>query len=353
MKTSNISTSSLENALRYTRLRAQDELAQAMKESTTGRLSDIGLALGAKTSRSVDLNSELQRIDGLKATNSIATSRLSASQGALAAISKNGQTILNTLVGLSGNVDANSIATMTTTMKSAFASFTSLANTSFNGEYLFSGINTDVKPLKDYNDPAGSTAKANYNAALSTFLAAQTPPLTDISQMNGTQMDDFISNSLQPMFTGASWNPAWSDATDQNMTSRVTRGEVVDTSTNANTDGFRKMAFVSVLVTEVLSKTLSPSARQAATGKAQTIVGEAITGIDAQRTRLGLSESRIKQVNETLDGQKDIIENHLNGLEGVDPVEARTRVTALSTLVETSYAMTAKILQMSLLNYLK
>lgn len=353
MKTSTISTSSLQNALRYTRMKAQEELSQALTESTTGRFSDIGAALGAKTTRSVDLNSEIQRIEGLKATNSIATSRLSASQDALSAISKNGQTILNTLVGLSGNVDANGIATMTATMKSAFANFTSLANTSFNGEYLFSGINTDVKPLKDYNDPAGSTAKANYNAALSNFLAAQTPPLTDISQMDGTQMNDFISNTLQPMFTGAGWNPAWSDATDQNMTSRVTRGEVLDTSTNANTDGFRKMAFVSVLVTEVLSQPLSASARQAATGRAQTIVGEAITGIDAERTRLGLSESRIKQVNDTLDDQKKIITLHLDGLEGVDTYEASTRVSTLKTLLESSYAMTMKILQMSLLNYLK
>lgn len=353
MKTSTISTLSVQNAIRYTRMKAQEELTSAQKEATTGRYSDIGAALGAKTTRSVDLNGEMLRIENLKATNSIATSRLSASQEALSAISRSGQTILNTLVALSGNVDATSIGTMTTTMKGAFSNFAALANTSFNGEYLFSGINTDVKPLTDFNDPAGSPAKTAYNNALNTFLAAQTPVLTDISQMSGTQMNDFITNTLEPMFSGAAWASDWSQATDQNMTSRVTRGEVVETSTNANTAGFRNMALASIIATEIMSKPLSQDARQAAGAKATTIVGQAITGTDAQRTRLGLSEARIKQVNETLDAQKDIIELHLNGLEGVDAYEASTRVATLKALVENSYAMTMQILQMSLVNYLK
>ena len=353
MKTSTISTLSVQNAIRYTRMKAEQELSKAQKEATTGRYSDIGVALGAKTTRSVDLSGEVLRIENLKSTNSIATSRLSASQEALSAISKNGQTILNTLVALSGNVDATSVATMTTTMKGAFSNFTSLANTSFNGEYVFAGINTDVKPLTDFNDPAGSPAKTAYTNALNTFMAAQTPAISSISQMSGAQMTDFINNTLQPMFSGTAWTTDWSSATDQNMTARVGRSEVIDTSTNANTDGFRNMALASVIATEILSQPLSADARTAAGKLTGEIVGKAITGIDAQRTRLGLSEARIKQVNTSLDAQKDIIENHLNGLEGVDPYEASTRVSTLKSLVENSYAMTMQILQMSLVNYLK
>lgn len=353
MKTSTISTLSVQNAIRYTRMKAEQDLAKSQKEATTGRYSDIGVALGAKTTRSVDLNGEVLRIENLKATNSIATSRLSASQEAMSAISKTGQTILNTLVALSGNVDATSVANMTTTMNGAFSNFTALANTSFNGEYVFAGINTDVKPLTDFNDPAGSPAKTAYTNALNTFMAAQAPPISSISQMDGTQMNNFIDNTLKPMFSGAAWTTDWSSATDQNMTARVGRGEVIDTSTNSNTDGFRNMALASVIATQILSQPLSAAARQAASKQATEIVGQAISGIDAQRTRLGLSEARVTQVNTSLDAQKDIIENHLNGLEGVDPYEAATRVETLKALVENSYAMTMKILQMSLVNYLK
>jgi flagellar hook-associated protein 3 FlgL len=42
----------------------------------------------------------------------------------------------------------------------------------------------------------------------------------------------------------------------------------------------------------------------------------------------------------------------INVLESVDPFEASTRVSALMTQVETAYAMTARIQNLSLLKYL-
>ena len=50
--------------------------------------------------------------------------------------------------------------------------------------------------------------------------------------------------------------------------------------------------------------------------------------------------------------QIDIMTNHIGVLEGVDPYEASTRVSALLTQVETAYAMTARIQKLSLLKYL-
>ena len=50
--------------------------------------------------------------------------------------------------------------------------------------------------------------------------------------------------------------------------------------------------------------------------------------------------------------QMDVIAKHISALESVDPYEASTRVTTLLTQIETSYAMTARIQQLSLLDYL-
>ena len=46
----------------------------------------------------------------------------------------------------------------------ALDAFTAAANTSFNGEYIFSGVKTDSRPLDDYTS-ASSTAKAAYASA--------------------------------------------------------------------------------------------------------------------------------------------------------------------------------------------
>ena len=50
--------------------------------------------------------------------------------------------------------------------------------------------------------------------------------------------------------------------------------------------------------------------------------------------------------------QADLFERHLLDMEGVDPYEASTRVADLLSHIETSYALTARIQQLSLLRFL-
>ena len=67
---------------------------------------------------------------------------------------------------------------------------------------------------------------------------------------------------------------------------------------------------------------------------------------------LGVSENRITKASTALESQLRIITLHLGDVEGVDAYEASTRMKSLLTQVETSYTLTARIQQMSLMNYL-
>lgn len=351
MTTTKISSLSLQNSLRSMVLTTQADLNRARREVTTGTFDDYGLSLGAHMTRSVDLSGELTRLDNLKSTNSIVNQRLQASQESLNQVAKNAQTILNSLVSLSGNVDKQSISTTTETIRSSFNAITSAANMSLNGEYLFAGINTDVKPLTDYSDPT-SPAKTAYDTALNTFLAAQVPVLTGPEQMSAAQITDFITNTLKPSFMGTDWTTNWSSATDQNMTTRVNRNEIIETSSNTNSDGMRQIALAMVISTELLSKSLSTDARQAASTAAIDAIGQGIAGIDLQRGKLGLSQARVKEADANLDAQRTIIETHLSDLVSVDPYEASSRVKNLETMLEAAYSLTSRLHQLSLVNFL-
>jgi flagellar hook-associated protein 3 FlgL len=48
----------------------------------------------------------------------------------------------------------------------------------------------------------------------------------------------------------------------------------------------------------------------------------------------------------------DLFQNNISDLEGVDPYEAATRVSLLQQQIETSYALTARMQQLSLVKYL-
>ena len=345
MKLSFISSTAIQNAMRQTIRQSQNEMNDASQEATTGVYADIGLALGGNTAQSVDLTREISRIDAITGSNSIVNQRLSSSQSALTAMSSAAQDMLNQLVALSGNQDGSSIQLTQSTATSSLQTFTSYANTMVNGEYLFAGINTDVQPITDQTSSSTDTI----NTALQDYMSAN--GIASTQDITGPQMTDFITSVVEPMFTGSDWSN-WSQASSQNMSSRINGSEVVDSSTNTNEPGMRYFALASMVTTALMGQDLNSAAQGAVSTQAISYTRQAIDGLNDQQSELGLSQSRVSKANDALSAQKDIIQNRVIDLQGVDPYEASTKVNSLETQLETAYTIVAKIQQLSLVNYL-
>ncbi len=255
------------------------------------------------------------------------------------------QQVRNTLVTFKGNDAADQLAIQKTEIQSAMSAFSSAANLSFNGEFLFAGINTDVRPLEDYN----AAAKSTFDTALATFMSAN--GIASMSDFTKAQMEDFITNTLEPLYD-TEWAADWSKASSQNMTSRISTTEVVQSSTNATTEGFRKFALASVIALELMDENVSSEVRAYIGEAALGYVEQANTQITAERSTLGISEARVKKANTSLQAQIKLINTHITDLEGVDTYEASTRMNTLLTQVETSYTLTARIQRLSLIDFL-
>ncbi|OLP55095.1 flagellar biosynthesis protein FlgL [Rhizobium rhizosphaerae] len=352
MKTTFVSSLAIQNAMRLTIQQSQTDIVATQYEMTSGQHYDLGVSLGGSTARSLDLDRELARMDSLKSTNSVVTLRLSASQTALSSMATAAQTARNALTALSGSSDVTLIDNARLSVKSALANFTTAANQTSAGEFIFSGINTDAKPMIDYTTSEGAGAKAAYQNALNGFMASQTPPLTSLADFSAAQMNDFISNTLEPMYLGNDWKANWSDASDQNMTSRISANEVVTSSTNINAVGARKFALASIIGMEMLSADMKSEARNVLSSKTISYFSEAEAGINAQRSELGVSEQRVKGANTALDAQVKLMTTHKNDLDGVDTYQASLKMTSLKTQLETALTLTGRLQQLSLVNYL-
>lgn len=353
MSTANISNLSIQTSMRLTIRQAQNELIKAQQEVTTGIYADVGAAIGGATSTVVDLTRDSLRLQSIKSTNAIATQRLEASQEALDQMAKATEEMNEALIALSGTSNTSNLETAIQTITNSLDTFTSMANTSLGGEYLFSGINTDVQPIQEYTDT--SAAKLAFDNAFATYFTfPQSDPQTASIAATGAapSMEDFITNVVEPMYSGADWSTDWSSATDEVMTSRISQSETVDTSASANDKAMRYLALAAVVAKELLAMDLSDASRTVVTNKAIEYTGIATTGLNSVRTKLGLSENRIEKANESLQVQIDIIDTTLSGKIEVDAYEASTRVNNLLSLVEASYTLTAKIQALSLVNYL-
>jgi flagellar hook-associated protein 3 FlgL len=80
---------------------------------------------------------------------------------------------------------------------------------------------------------------------------------------------------------------------------------------------------------------------------------QAITETTSEQTTLGLAQQRTNAATTRIGAQQKILNESVLDLESVDPYEAATRVNALMSQIETSYALTVQLQNLSLLNYLK
>lgn len=363
MKTSFISSLAMQNSMRTMILKAQTELVNLNTELTTGTHADLGVALAANTARSLDLHRDTNRITSILALNAIATQRLESSQAALDSMAQAAQEIQQVLVSNSSSSEPT-LTTVRTTISNALNNFTSFANTSVNGEFLFSGINTDVKPLDDFM-AEGSTLKEAYDRELNYFMAQQVPPVISPEGLTKDQVETFLSD-MEAKFNGTvlTTNPPhpvagedfWiayaSSASDVNMTSRISQSEVVETSTNSNSSGMRYFVMTAITSMTFLVDAVDPDVREMVATKSITNINFAIAGINQQQSKLGLSESRVSKANDALEAQKKIIDTHLTNIEGIDTYEAKTRLDLLQQQIEIAYSLTTRLQQMSLVNYL-
>ena len=166
-------------------------------------------------------------------------------------------------------------------------------------------------------------------------------------------MKAFLDGAFASLFDGANWTANWSQASDQNITSRISNNERIATSTNANEEPFRLLASVYTMVADLPVEQLGEGAYLALIDTAMELVGRASNAeLTELRASLGTSQGRIKAANERIDVQKGLLNEHVVALEGVDPYEAQVRVNALLTQLETAYALTAKLQNLSLLKYI-
>lgn len=347
MKTSFISSLSVSQALRYSTMRSQADLIKAQKELDTGKVFDTGLALGVRTAQTVTFARDLERLNGIVDSNGLVQARLSATQDALGNLTSAAQEFLGVLTASSSG-DAPSSVTRDSG-RTAMAALTSILNTPINGEYIFAGINTDVRPFDGLS--AGSPAKTAFDAAfLAHFGFSQNDPAAQ--NVTAAQMNTFMTSALDPQFLGAGWQANWSSATDQTIVSRIALNETTGTSVSGNSDGIRKLAMAAASISELLDSNLGAAAREALVDKMVGVVGEVIGSLAELQSQTGVVEQRVSAASERMKMQADLFERSILDTEGVDPYEAANRVKELLSHIETSYALTARIQQLSLLRFL-
>lgn len=347
MKTTYVSTFAMSAATRRSVMEMQAELTARQKELSTQRVADAGLALGAHTGQVVALRRDHASLQAIIDSNATVAGRLDATQGALTGITDGAHQFLGVLIDARSTPEKANVTLARAEEK--LASLIGQLNATHAGQHLFAGINTGVAPIAAYS-PGSTPKQAVDDAFLARFGFAQSDPAA--SSISGADMQDFLDIDFAALFDDTGWPANWSSATDGAIRARVSTGATVSTGETANHPAIRKLTMAYTMMADLGITNLSAGAYDALVSTATGLVGESIQEVTHAQARLGTTQETVTTASERMSVQMDVLAKHINALEGVDPYEAAMQVTSLLTQIETSYAMTARLQRLSLLNYL-
>jgi flagellar hook-associated protein 3 FlgL len=136
------------------------------------------------------------------------------------------------------------------------------------------------------------------------------------------------------------------------MRSRISTTQTIDTSVSANDVAFRKLAKAYTMLSGLGAGNMNQAAMQSLMDTAILSVGDAINDLAGVGAKLGTAQELTSNATSRLKVQGDILTKQVTAMEKVDQTEASVRVTNLQTQLEMSLALTARIQNLSILNYL-
>ncbi|WP_319411809.1 flagellar hook-associated family protein [uncultured Cohaesibacter sp.] len=345
--TNYVSTLSLSTATKNSIALQTSNLVKLEKESASGRKYDVGLDLGSATGQAVSVRAQFHTLNAIVDTNALISSSLDVSVKALENVSSSASEFQSTLLTSIGSGTARSV--VVSSAQGYLDEIISTLNTSFNGSFIFAGINTEETPVVEYE--TGSSSKTAIDASFSaTFGFAPDDP--NVANITAADIEAYLDGDFADQFNDANWSANWSSATDQVTSSRISATDVIDTSASANEDSLRQLAMAYTMMSSIGAENMSQQAFDVVATRASELIGGAIQGLNNVIGKLGNAQARVSDASDRIAIQTDTLNERIIDLENVDASETAVRLSNALTQLELTYSITSRMQNLSLLNYL-
>jgi flagellar hook-associated protein 3 FlgL len=329
--------------------RLQTDLALRQKELSTGRKADVGMELGSEIRRNISLKSSISEIESFQRQNGVAASRLGAAQSALGSIAAAAGNFLSD--GIPARDAPNARFLMGQAADTALADLTRNLNTQIGEFPVFGGQNLDAQPMKDFTRADGAPARAAIDGAFQAEFGFA-PGDPQAANLSAADLKTFFDGPFSTLFSGANWGTLWSNASVSPMSTEIAQGVIADTNATTHQQGIQNLTKAYVALSYFKDLAVSDVAYQGLIEGALNSTGAARSGLTAAQADIGLAEERISNATERLGEMETVFSRSLNDLEASDPFDVAQRINTLLTSIEATYAVTARLQRLSLVNFL-
>ncbi len=310
------------------------ELARLAESLSTGRVTDITAELGGETNRFSGINYSLAQLDGFAQAVSETSQTLAGIQTVLGKVDTVRSDTGAQLLLLSDASTGSQIDEAGRAARSSFETIVSTLNTRLADRSLMAGTAVDRSPLASAADMladigtavAGATTAADIIAAIETWFDDPAGGFATMGYLgdDGAVLERRVSENRSYQIDARADDPALKDVLKATAIATIA-DDFVGLDSVAKADLLREAG-----------ERLFASA----------------TGMTALQARIGFVEAGVQQTGTEINAQKTALEISKNDLISADPFDTASRLQSVQLQLETHYNVTARLSQLSLLDYI-
>ena len=316
----------LSSGLSETIVRLRDRMDTTSEEAVTGRYKDMTAHLSGRIGQAMLGQKAIDDVANERTQLTLKETRLEIIQQSLTAIDDNIGQLGVRMKSALGSEDFTARESVVRDAKAALASTFSVLNTRHGERYLFSGDATNTKPVGDVDIFLGDVRSMAASATDAADFAAQ------MDSYFNTPGSGWQANVYSGTATAS--DPASLTGTDPAITQTLQGLAVLALSGSDET----------LPLLNGNSDTLIAATETLADGQA------ALTNARAER---GILQAQIESSKSALDLEETVLTHSFNQMTARDQYEAASELKQLETSLEASYTLTARLANLSLLNFMR
>ena len=316
----------LSSGLSETIVRLRDRMDTTSEEAVTGRYKDMTAHLSGRIGQAMLGQKAIDDVANERTQLTLKETRLEIIQQSLTAIDDNIGQLGVRMKSALGSEDFTARESVVRDAKAALASTFSVLNTRHGERYLFSGDATNTKPVGDVDIFLGDVRSMAASATDAADFAAQ------MDSYSNTPGSGWQANVYSGTATAS--DPASLTGTDPAITQTLQGLAVLALSGSDET----------LPLLNGNSDTLIAATETLADGQA------ALTNARAER---GILQAQIESSKSALDLEETVLTHSFNQMTARDQYEAASELKRLETSLEASYTLTARLANLSLLNFMR
>ena len=304
-------------------------------EAVTARYSDVTRELGGHVDELMQIEKSLGDLFGYSEAISLAESRATTIQSALSRITSIAQVLADTTDLLTTNGTDQDFKAVSIQAREDFGSVVSSLNVQFAGRSLFAGDDSNGLAIADASSIQAASvpfleSAGSANAAYASLVAEFTNP--------GATFDSVI-------FQGGPGTAPYAE---------VAPGERVDYNVRADEIALREVLANVIALGAAYdpSNSIPDSQRRQLAELASDGLRSNISQIIGIQGRVGSAEARIANLKARNTANEASLTIAFNKLAGADQLDSTLELTELERQLETAFATTARMSNLSLVNFL-